>query len=389
VYYTPVDAMTTWDRMDQVAGGFFGDGDARTFRPRLHVWAVLTWDGTTWTNRSQSNPHNGPIHAQGLGNLIAGGDFTSPFRNVAQFTPNGVEPLGTGIDDVIYALEVQGGELIAGGESLNTGVSLRRWNGAMWRAGNFGSTVYTAKLYNNTLYVAGPSHFGVYDPIGAVGNAAPPTGINGMIYSMTVHDGALVVAGSYNTFINPNYTVRNIAMFNSGPGQQGWAPFTNAPSGFAGIDGPIYSLASTGPTLVVGGSFTSAFGVTGLNNLAAFNAGAWHRWAGTNANVFSRVLGQCRVDRRQFTRADNSTFGSACPARWNTVSLANITGHPQPITVFAGLRIVGSKFRHLGLLPMASDGNRSSMVSGCVRGRGVSLRDFPNHHHHRHQDRRC
>ncbi len=341
--YTPVDAMTTWDPDGPGSSGQVLVTATRQYvsSTSSYVWAVLTWDGTTWTNRSQSNPHNGPIHALKVygGNLIAGGDFTSPFRNVAQFTPNGVEPLGTGIDDVIYALEVQGGELIAGGESLNTGVSLRRWNGAMWRAGNFGSTVYTAKLYNNTLYVAGPSHFGVYDPIGAVGNAAPPTGINGMIYSMTVHDGALVVAGSYNTFINPNYTVRNIAMFNSGPGQQGWAPFTNAPSGFAGIDGPIYSLASTGPTLVVGGSFTSAFGVTGLNNLAAFNAGAWQPLgAGTNANVFSLAYwDNAAWTGGNFTRADNSTFGSAYLARWNTVSLANITGHPQPITVFAGL----------------------------------------------------
>jgi hypothetical protein len=99
------------------------------------------------------------------GRLYAGGDFTGaggvPANNIAQWDGSGWSPLGTGMNNQVYALAVSGGLLYVGGWFTTAGGSpancIAQWNGSSWSALGSGlnQPVKTLAVSGGALYAGG------------------------------------------------------------------------------------------------------------------------------------------------------------------------------------------------------------------------------------------
>jgi trimeric autotransporter adhesin len=171
---------------------------------------------------SHSTDLDGPIHAMTMfdGDVIVGGDFTLAgnveLHNVARWDGTGWRPFGHGLSEAyrIDALIEYDGYLYA---------DQWRWDGETW------SEVFVT---------------------------------DGSVSSMTIHDGQLVVGGSFDTI---NGTPVNNLFAWAGDGPIGLGD---------GCDGRVMALLSNGDELYVGGAFSLAGGLP-VSNLAVWDGAAW------------------------------------------------------------------------------------------------------------------
>lgn len=119
---------------------------------------------------------------------------------------------------------------------------------------------------NRNVAVAGEPCEPAWEP--AIGQPGFTSGAE----ALTVYNGDLIAAGSFNTA--GGQTVNNIARWD---GDQ-WHPFESG--GQIGVDGslggaPVYSLTVYNGDLIVGGLFETAGGQT-VNNIARWDGSEWH-----------------------------------------------------------------------------------------------------------------
>lgn len=229
-----------------IAGGKFtraGSGDANH---------IACWDGTDW--RPLGGGLNGNVNALVVYNglLIAGGEFTTAeditVNYIAAWNGTNWQAFGGGMDNQVNALIVNGTDntLVAGGKFRIAGTTnvnhAAVWNGSSWTP--FGSTRYEINalaIYNNQIISGGMS--------GEI-QGLWRTGVNGNIYTLTVHHNKLLVAGSFTRVVleTENFGSSFIAAWDG----QKWEALQ------FGVDNSIYALMSYKDTLFAGGEFIKA-----------------------------------------------------------------------------------------------------------------------------------
>jgi hypothetical protein len=237
--------------------------------------------------------------------LYAGGHFAITGRysaiNVAEWvdstgsaTIGKWEPLGTGVDSDVCALQMFNKYLYAGGKFDTAGgiasSHIARWDTALlqWDSlvGTLNGNVYALCVYNNALYVGGD--FTIADDTtvnriamwnGTAWNAVGKGFDTGAVYALTVSNDTLYAGGS---FLKSNGVVVNhIAKLKD----------TVWDSVGSGTNNTVYALAEYNDVLFVGGAFTQAGGIA-VNYIASFDTYYSQPWnslfEGTNDTV--RVL---------------------------------------------------------------------------------------------------
>jgi hypothetical protein len=239
------------DGMDGVVSALAFDGSGNLYAGgrfalagEIDASCIARWDGSVWSTLGNGisggdDPYVSTIAFDGVGNLYAGGQFTTAGGISANYIAkwNGSEwsPLGSGISGSVSTLAIDGsGNLYAGGNFTTAGGVtanyIAQWNGSAW------------------------------NPLGS--------GMNSGV-------SALVVDGSGNLYAGGMFTLaggiaaNNIAKWNG----SAWSPLGSGMNG-----GPIcilYALTIDGSgNLYAGGMFTSAGGIA-TNNIARWNGSAW------------------------------------------------------------------------------------------------------------------
>jgi trimeric autotransporter adhesin len=338
----PVGACALGDGFDgrvdavvQTGSALYVGGAFSRYRGKV-AKAIAKLDATTCaldTNFSPqlpANGFNGQVHALATDgtSLFVGGAFTA-YRGVANSANNlaklalgdgTLSPLfgpagatSNGLDGQVLALTVVGSYLFAGG-------AFARYQGVTGSASNLArislgdgslDTSFSpngANGFNSTvqalatdappspsptpspgpyLYVGGffthyndgggasANHLAKLDMSGALdGNFSPSTnGVDGPVTSLAVSGSSLYVGGSFTQYRGVPASASNLAKLAISDGTLD-ATFSPVGGNNNGFDSTVTALAISGSTLYVGGVFVAYRGVGGLNNLASLDAGS-------------------------------------------------------------------------------------------------------------------
>jgi hypothetical protein len=211
------------------------------------------------------------------GIVYAGGDFhlaggVADTVHIAKWDGSVWTPLGTGADNVVYALAIgPDGCLYAGGDFHNIGgvaaTHIAKWNGAAWSAlagGTSGSIRTLAFGPDGTLYAGGVTTPYINKWNGTAWSTLG-SAMNGSVLGMIVDkSGALYAGGAFTTAGGVAATY--IAKWNGAAWSAVGGGANNNVNCF-GIDGNGY--------LYVGGDFTVIGGITPPDKLAVWNGSTW------------------------------------------------------------------------------------------------------------------
>ncbi|MBN2549705.1 MAG: DUF11 domain-containing protein [Anaerolineales bacterium] len=292
------------ESLERDAGGhLFAGGD----------YEVGRWNGLLWTDLGDGV--DGTIYDMAFhpgGTLIVGGDFTladgSVTNNMAAW--NGaqwlrVDSYGNGMSGIVKALATYGGEVYAGGEFLAAGGIvanyIARWDGIQWRALGSGMNDHVYALAVDgagRVYAGGkftlaggvPASFiAMWDganwhPLG--------DGMNGYVYSLAVDSAGNLYAGG-------EFTVAGEA---------------NAQR-IARWDGTEWRLMRFGSSTIVTSIVVDSFDtVIATGDFGNDSNVSW--WTGLDWAPLGSGVG-CGVLTLELDSFDNLYAGGACVARWN------------------------------------------------------------------------
>jgi hypothetical protein len=312
--------------------------------------------------------------------VVVGGDFASAggvsARNVARFNTqtNTWSTLGTGssngVNSFVYALAVVGDEVVVGGEFTSAGgVSANR--------------VARFNTQTNTW-----SSLGTGSSNGVSGSG----GYGGEVRALAVVGNEVFVGGRFTEA--GGVSANNVARFNTQTNT--WSTLgTGSSNGVSGVDFPaVYALAVSGSEVFVGGTFTSAGGVS-ANRVARFNTqtNTWSRLgtgvSGVGVNALAVVGNEVFVGG-EFTSAGGvSAIGVA---RFNTQtntwsslgtgSSNGVRGWVNALAVVGNEVVVGGWFTSAGGVSanrVARFNTQTNTWSSLGTGssNGVSGGDFP------------
>jgi hypothetical protein len=273
--------------------------------------------------------------------MYAGGVFTAPGNNVAQWNGTVWDSLGPGINNEVFAFSQYKGDIYIGGWFSRAGhVSascLVAWNGSgfinpginieggqvnalqtydslLYIGGNFDSvnhqyllTTGIAKWNNTIIEPLEPSafpnesySFTIYNSdlcigksamsstclekwnnssLNCIGNSFILPYNQVILYALDTGSGNLYAGGNFN-FVGSGHADNYISQFNG-------TAWSNMGSG---IDGIVYALATYKNFVFAGGSFDSAGGVA-ANNIAMWDGTSWHALGtGLNGPVFALAI---------------------------------------------------------------------------------------------------
>ena len=298
------------------------------------------------------------------GQLIAAGSFTTAgdvdAAHIASWNGSSWSPLGLGTNDAVYALTIYDGQLIAAGKFTTAGGSaanrIAAWNGSSWAslASGTNNRVNALTVYKGRLIAGGwfTSAGGTAANYTAAWNgsswSALGSGMGGGYtpYTMALasYKDLLVAGGNFSTSggVEANY----IATWND----TAWAPLGSGANAF------VVALTVYDNQLIAGGSFTEA-GDAEANHVAAWNGSSWAPLgSGANDNVASLLA----PDNQLIAGGWFSAAGegpASCIAVWNGSSWSPLgTGISMPspppvvyaLTVYGGRLIVGGWFTAAG-----------------------------------------
>jgi hypothetical protein len=377
-----VIALMTYDGA-LVAGGAFLQAGGTT------VNNIASWNGSTWSSLPApgSDGLSGGVAAlsQFRGSLVVAGTFTqaggqpSPVggginvNGIARWNGSTWSALedrpGTGLTGQVSALAVFDGALIAGGSFTRAGRvdawGIARWDGVAWSplSGSLGAGVMTLPLdfvsslvvHDGALIVGG--QFARAGGVVANGIArwdgrewsslAGPSGTGlstgGAAFALTVHDGALIVAGSFTTV--SGVPANNIARWDG----HAWSALG------AGTNQTITALAIYGGALIVGGGFTQAGDVT-VNRVGRWNGSAWSGLAGPSGVGVSGDVRALTVFNGALIAAGGFTTAGGVSAnriaRWDGSAWSplgsGLNSNAYSLGVYRGALIAGGNFAQAG-----------------------------------------
>ncbi len=262
---------------------------------------IAKWDGTTWSALGTGAQGGGGVNVMAIapdGSIYAGGDFVTMggvgnTLRIAKWDGTAWRAMGTGANlGGVFALAVgPDGSVYAGGNfTLMGGVAntagIAKWNGSAWVALGTGVTGGTTEVDSlavgpdGTLYAGGP-----FTQMGGVANtagiakwngsawAARGTGVAGgtaAVYALAVGlDGTIYAGGNFTTLGGVANTL-NIGKWN---GVVWSAMGTGVSGGVAPVQ--LNGLSVVGNLLYIGGSLTSASGLTPPTGLVIWNGSSY------------------------------------------------------------------------------------------------------------------
>ena len=286
------------------------------------------------------------------GQLVVGGEFTSPAGNVAVWNGISWQTLGTGLNGVVHGFTIYNTQLIAVGAFTNGGNNVSRWNGSTWSGLGLGTndTVFAAAVFSSLLRIGGK-----FTTAGGI-NCSRVAGWNGTqwtamgtvnstnntVYTFTTFNSELIVGGEFTSIGNlPN--ANRIARYN--------ASGTYTALG-TGIDNNrVLALTIYQNQLYAGGTFTTIGGVP-VNNIARWTGSNWNSvLSGTNGAVrcFS-LQGSNLIIGGSFTGIGNSI------ASWNGTTFSalgnGITGGTPSVNsviVWSNALVASGSFTTAGM----------------------------------------
>jgi hypothetical protein len=274
------------------AGGVSANGVAR-FNTQTNTWSAL---GTG----SSNGVSGGGVYALAVvGNeVVVGGVFTSAggvsANGVARFNTqtNTWSALGTGssngVNSDVNALAVVGNEVYVGGSFTSAGgVSANRvarfntqtntWSALTGSSNGVNDEVRALAVVGNEVYVGGSftsaggvsanyvARFNTQTNTWSTLGTGSSNGVNNFVDALAVVGNEVVVGGSFTSA--GGVSANRVARFNTLTNT--WSALgTGSSNGVSGL--AVFALAVVGNEVVVGGSFTSAGGVS-ANRVARFN----------------------------------------------------------------------------------------------------------------------
>ena len=262
-----------------VGGSFTEIGEVQASR-------IAKWDGSDWS--ALGSGANNPVDSLAVdgGMLYAGGGFTTmggvTVNRVARWDGTTWTALGSGTDGQVLALVASGGNLYAGGVFTTAGGvtvnSIAKWDGSAWSALGSGMSdggfpiVYSLALWEGELYAGG-----IFSAAGGVsasriakwngsGWSALGSGASGTVRALAADETNLYVGGDFTMAggINAN----RIARWDG----DAWAALGS------GMNNSVNALAVGGGGVYAGGSFTTAGGVT-VSRVSRWDGGSWNALA--------------------------------------------------------------------------------------------------------------
>jgi len=175
---------------DLYAGGIFTTA-AGFSGSTITVNRIAKWDGSSWSSLGSGVDDIVNAVAVSGGDLYAGGWFKTaggaPANYLAKWDGSNWSSLGSGVDDIVEALAVSGGDLYVGGyftRATNIGGSavtvnrLAKWNGSYWSALDSGMNrgVLVLAVSDVGLYAGGEFTMASGTPANFVSKWTRPTG---------------------------------------------------------------------------------------------------------------------------------------------------------------------------------------------------------------------
>ncbi len=304
---------------DLYAGGFFTTAGGVT------VNQIAKWNGSNWS--ALGSGVNSFVQALGVsgGDLYAGGGFTMATNSggaavtvnrIAKWNGSNWSALGAGVNDIVYALAVSGGNVYAGGvfttatNTSGTGLlvnRIARWNGTAW----------------STL----------------------GSGINNTVRALAVSGSDLYAGGEFTGAVNSGgvpVTVARITKWNG----SSWSALGS------GINNTVYALAVSGSNVYAGGLFSMAGGGS-ASYIARWNGSSWSA-LGSGMNVSVSAL--AAAGSNLYAGGNFSTAGGVpakCIAQWDGSSWSALgSGVNYDVTALA---VAGSNVYAGGLFTWAGD----------------------------------
>ena len=287
------------------------------------------------------------------GDLIVGGDFTSPGNRIAKWNGTSWSTLGTGMNGTVRDLAIFNNELYAVGTFTNAGGvtanRIAKWNGTSWSALGLGlnSSAYSLHVFGNALYVGGNFTTAGGITVNRIAKwngawSALGSGTNSIVYALDNLGNNLIIGGAFTTV--GGVPVNRVARWDG----NNW--YTMG-SGFS--NGSVYSFLVHDSTLYAGGTFTSSSS-TQTRRIAKWTGSNWSEFGGgTNGTVYAlgTYLGDIFVSGL-FTQAGGTSVSNI--VRWtgsSFVGLGNTNGSVRALGEFDANLIAGGWFTNVGGVP--------------------------------------
>jgi hypothetical protein len=370
-----------------ISGNYLYAGGTFTSAGGTPVNEIARWN---ISSGGWSSLGSGPAHAitapfiralavDGSGNLYVGGRFDSAggvaSRNVARWNGTAWSGLGGGIGataDSVDALAISGSDIYAGGSFSSPSGNLAQFNGVNWTPLSHGvngkvdvlalsgSDLYLGGEFTQATDANGPKtvNYLAQWHIPSSTFSSLSVGLNGFVYAILVSPGGIYAAGTF-TMAGGN-PASHVALWDG----NAWSTLQNQYAIQDGVDSYAFALALSGNDLYVGGQFTSAGG-----RLASYVA-RWNvndrQWYspgnGPNGNVYAvAVNGNDVYVAGDFSSAggltaNGVTFWNRSSGVWSSMGsgLAGCTGvfclGPKPfaIAINGNSVYVGGNFQTAG-----------------------------------------
>jgi hypothetical protein len=342
------------------AGSFAASGE----REVLHV---ARWDGSGWEPMGEGLDgtvlallvHQGSLYAGGF--FLRSGKIAMP--SLARWDGTRWNAVGTGPSGPVFSLATYGGELVVG-----TNGTIESWTGSMWRtlapSGTNWLSVNALAVYQGELYAGGQSigsntSLRRYDGTSWTAVTAAPFSVSSGVQSLAVFEGELYIGGSmYHTGMeSPNLLRWNGNNWRSvGSGASHW----------------VRSLVAHGDRLFAAGSFRSV-SATPAGGAAAWDGSAWEA-LGTGIGAASVRSMLAYQDEVVLAGVIAGPGGGGSLAAWDGSAIRYFGELDSPASVaealveFDGRLIVGGGFRRIdgvtASLIAAWDGTAWSALGG-------------------------
>lgn len=278
---------------DIYAGGYFA----------LPTSNLAHWNGSTWL--SDSGGTNNMVRALLFNGstLYVGGDFTqvgalTGANRIATWNGSGWSTLGGGVDNTVRSITLGSDGLYIGGlftqADGNPANYVAKWTGAAWSASStaFDGEVDALTASGGDVYTGGEFLVNESGQANHLAKWSVPNSTwyplgnspNGEIFAVAISGSDVYVGGTFNSV--GGIAANNVAKWNSGIGT--WSALgygTGGCTGVPGCAGAVYAIAVNGSDVYVGGTFTSAGGLSS-GPVARWNTQAQAWTAGAVADCY-------------------------------------------------------------------------------------------------------